>query len=172
MAELMTRAEVIATAFDRVIEPTKIAPGMIEAVQLNHIMPIIGEDFYDALVETPSSYAAILEFIKPVLAYFVKFYALPRLYVEMGTMGLSMISGNNRQPVDQNSYEKMRAEALEMANLHAGRLNKFLYDNEVDYPLYFEGKNPARHVKVAGGIIFPVDHPDDDDDYTMHLTGY
>lgn len=175
MANIMTPAEVITAAFDRDIEASKIPASMISAVQQKHVMPILGEDFYDAVVADLVTYAAVATQIKPMLAYFVKFWALPKIHVETGSTGMAIIQGQNRQPANQNDAEKLREDALQMARMHGDVLRKWLEDNETTYPLYFRGANPQERVQIAGGIIMRKGRVwpdwDDDDDYTMYLNG-
>ena len=174
MANIMTPAEVIAAAFDRAVEADKIPASMISAAQQKHVMPILGEDFYDAVVADLVTYATLATQIKPMLAYFVKFWALPKIHVETGTVGMAIIQGQNRQAANQNDAEKLREDALQMARMHGEILRKYLEDNETSYPLYYRGLNPQENVQIAGGIIMRKRKlwPDwyyDDDDYTMYL---
>ena len=175
MAKLMTGAEVITLAFDRSVESTKIKDEVIASAQQRHIMPILGEDFYDAVVADTVTYADLITQIKPMLAQFVRYYSLPQIYVETGSVGMAIIQGQNRQQANNNDYEKQRQNALDLARLHGEVLRKWLEDNESSYPLYFRGSNPQERVKIRGGIIMKVKDPWFDpaeDDYTINLDDY
>lgn len=175
MGNWITEGEVISQAFDRKIETGKIDDNLINSVQQRHVLPILGEDFYDAIDADTATYSAVIAQIKPMLAYYIKFYVLPRIMVEIGTFGMARIQGQNRQPADQIDYEKLRQDALEMAQLHGGVLRKWLEDNESSYPLYFRGSNPQERVKIKGGIIMRQNDPwfnPEEDDYTIGLTNY
>jgi len=175
MAKWMTEAEVVSAAFYRSIDTDKIDANMIEAVQVHHIYPVLGKDFYNAVDADTSGYAAVITQVKPMLAYLVKYYVLAKLHVETGTVGMARIQGQNRTPATQNDYEKQRMDALEMAELHGEKLKKWLYDNESTYPLYFRGSNPQERIKHAGGIVMRENDPwfdPEEDDYTIGLTGY
>lgn len=175
MASWMNETEVIEMAFDRRIENGKIDDQMIESVQVHHLLPVLGKDFYNAIDDDTTTYSAVITQVKAMLAYLVKYYVLPRLHIETGTVGMARIQGQNRTPANQNDYEKQRMDALEMAELHGEKLKKWLYDNESAYPLYFRGSNPQERINHAGGIIMRENDPwfdPEEDDYTIGLTGY
>ena len=80
-------------------------------------MPVLGEDFYDLVVATPASYSDLVDKIKPPLAYFVKYYVLPILKIETGTVGMAQITGQNRNaPTDQDQDDQL-GNALDNANM-------------------------------------------------------
>lgn len=177
--ELMTKSEVIDIAFERKIEANKFNTHIIEMVQEKHILPVLGEDFYDAIIDAPASYTAVIDLIKPALAYFVKYYLLASLYSEIGTLGIAKITGTNRITDDRANYEALRQSTLELAKMATQRLAKYLDDNSDTYPLYYMGSSPEERIVEAGGIIFRKRNPytddpfyTDDDDYTMYLTEY
>lgn len=171
---LLTQAEIITLAFTRDIETDKIKDGMILAVQQRHIMPIVGEDFFDLIVATPTSYSAVVDLIKPIVAYFVKFYVLPEIHAEISTTGVNIITGQNRATVTDGKVKELQNLALDTAGMHIRRLSKHLDDNSDSYPDYFKGKNADEKIKIAGGIIFedPKMGEDEEDDYTINLKGY
>lgn len=178
MANIMTPAEVISTAFDRAVEENKIPENVIAAAQAKHVKPILGEDFYEAVVADLVTYATLITQIKPMLAHYVKFWALPKIHVETGSVGMARIQGQNRQPATQNDSEKLRGDALEIAHMHGGVLRRYLELNEDSFPLYFRGNNPQEQISFAGGIVIDNrlkkwdDFYYDDDDYTMYLKSY
>ena len=140
-------------------------------------MPLLGEDFYDAVIASPSTYTDLIEYIKPVLAYFVKLHVLPTLWMEVGSVGIAHIQGRNREQV--NDYEAVKQATIDTAKMYALRLAKYLDDNSDSYPLYYQGSSPEEMIIDAGGILFRKrklweDDPfyKDDDDYTMYLKGY
>jgi len=175
MANLMTPAEVISTAFDRSVESNKVPAQLISAVQQKIVLPILGEDFYDAVVADTASYSTLIGYIKPMLAFYVAYYALPQIFVEAGSVGIGIIQGQNRAAATNTDYEKLRQNKLEQARMNGDILRKYLEDNESSYSLYFRGSNPQERIKIAGGIIMRVNDPwfdDDEDDYTINLENY
>lgn len=178
MANLMTPAEVISMAFDRAVEENKIPENLIAAAQDKHVKPVLGEDFYEAVVADLVTYAALVTQVKPMLAHFVRFWALPKIHVETGSVGMARIQGQNRQPATQNDSEKLREDALQVARMHGEILRRYLELNASSFPLYSSGSNPQEQIALVGGIVIDKrvhggdDFYCDNDDYTMYLRDY
>jgi len=170
MAALLTEAEVISNAFTRSQNlAIKIPDNILEPVQDKHIRPILGDDFYEAVVAAPSGYTDLVAFIKPVIAYFVKFYVLKDIAIDISTSGLNKIIGNNRQAGQAGDLGTVEQHALEMADVHSQRLTQYLNDNEDSFPLYYKWSNARNRITTAGGIIFDRPNIDEVDDYTINL---
>jgi len=169
MAALLTKDEVITYAFTRKVDTVKIPDEILEVAQFRHLKPILGEDLYDLVVADPSSYSELVDYIKPFLAYHIKFYVLPIIWADISTTGVNQITGNNRVTGTKDTLETARASALETAQLHADSLTEYLDDNEDTYEDYSKGGNPENQVEILGGIIFGNDFTDDDYDYTQDV---
>ena len=154
MAYFITKAEVIAAAWSRKIEEEKIQDDYVEACGIRFLMPILGDDFYNAVVLTPASYVELTTYLVPVLANYVRYEILPNIYTEESTAGLNQFTGQNKRPALQSDLEALRQATLVVAGRHGERLRKYLEDNEVSYPLYESAKNPQNRVTIAGGIVF------------------
>jgi len=165
MGLLISSNEVIELAFDRNVDVAKIRDNIILGAQLRHIKPVLGEDFYDLVIATPSSYTALVEKINPPLAYFVKYYILPVLKTEVGTVGMAQIRGQNRNAPPDSDYDLMQNNALDSANMLIEELVKYLNDNEALYPDYESGLNEAKGIEIHGGIVMDGTHKKDCDDY-------
>lgn len=170
----MTKEDVIKIAFSRNIETSKIPDGLIEAVQVKRIRRLIGDDFYDALIASPSSYSELIPLIEPVLAFHVALVLLPRLHTEIGNVGIVHLQGRNRTQTDD--YEDLKQHFIDMSKLYTDVLGKFLDDNSDNYPLYYLGGSPMERIVEAGGILFKKRNLweddtfyTDDDDYTIYL---
>ena len=170
MAYFITKAEVLAAVFNRDIEEDKIQDDIIEACGIRYLMPILGEDFYDDVVANPSNYTTLKTYLVPVVANYVKKEMLPEILKEISTAGINAFTGQNKAPASRNDLEALRQVCKEQALLQAGRLYKYLEDNESSYPLYVSGANPQNRVKIAGGVVWDQEKTDDeDDDYTINL---
>ena len=173
MAYFITESDVKAAVFNRDIETDKIQSEIIEACGIRYLMPILGEDFYDAVVLTPLSYADLKAYLVPILGNYVKHEMLPEIFSEISTAGINQFTGQNKRNSTRNDMQALRQNCIDAAMLHAGRLYKYLEDNEDSYPLYVSGANPQNKVKIAGGIVFDIPRTDeDDDDYTMNLRNW
>ena len=170
---LLTRDDIVTLAFNREIQAEKIKTEMIDAVQERHIMPVLGETFYDLVVAAPTSYTAVVNLIKPIVAYFVKYYIIPQIFVELSTTGANVLTGQNRSRASEGEVNELRNAALDAAAMHLRRLSKYLDDNSETYTDYYKTANADEQIEIAGGIIFEKKVDDDDtDDYTINLKYY
>ncbi len=163
----MTAVEVRDTAFTRMVEIDKIKEDTILAVQQKHLIPVLGEDFYDAIVADPIKYAEVIAKIKPALAYIVKYYLLPDIFSEVSTTGIGLITGKNNQKASRDELGDHQKSAIDTYEMHIGVLTKYLNDNTSSYPLYHRSANPNNQIIHAGGIVFGEHEQDDDDDYWL-----
>ena len=151
---LITKGEVISIAFVRTINPSKIPDHLISTVEEKHIRPLLGDDFYEAVIATPLSYTSLTPYLKNIIANYVKFYILPDIYQEVTDTGITVVQGMNRQTSDKNGLEYARQNALDIGRLLIDICEKYLYDNSTSYPLYNFSSSAMNNVVIAGGIIF------------------
>ena len=169
MAYFITKADILAVpvVFSREVEAEKIQDDLIESVTQKHIMPILGEDFYDDVVANPLNYVALKTYLLPVVANYIKYYILPDIHSEISDAGLNVMTGQNKQSVPRQSLEGVRQSTLDAALLQGQRLLKYLTDNEDSLSLYVPGANPQNRVEIIGGMVFDKhqDYEDIDDYY-------
>ena len=154
MAALLTDNEILTLAFAREIDVKRVPTGLVEALQLKHVKPILQKDFYNALIAAPTSYTSLVAKIKPYLAYMAKYYILPDIYVESSNSGVNRIQGNNRQNANSSELGLLLDQTLKLADIFLDQLNEFLYDNQTDYPLYVHSLNKSAGIEIVGGMIF------------------
>ena len=151
---LITKSEVIAIAFTRTINESKIPAYLISSVEEKHIRPLLGDDFFEAVIAAPLSYSALVPYLKNIIANYVKFYILPDIYQEVTDMGINVTQGMNRQVSDKNGLEYTRQNTLDIAKMLINTCEKYLFDNQTSYPLYTSGSAAMNNIVIAGGIIF------------------
>jgi len=152
---LITAQECIDLAFtNKNVNLALLKNNFIEIAQEDHIRPVLGIKFYDELI-TQSPFTAdnqkVIDLLKPALAFYVKYEALPDLIIQLGNKGA-------RIPTDEFSIavsNEQRSEFLRKIKSHgdslANKMIRFIEDNRNKYPLYI------RTVTVKsnfGGIIF------------------
>jgi hypothetical protein len=151
---LITKDYIIEEAFVRKISTSRISDSILLAVEIKYLKPILGKDFYDALVLTPTSYTALMVFIKPMLAWYSKYMLLPELKTEISDLGVNRINVQSAEKADEESYAQMRDQALIVAESRRSLLTEHLEDNATDYPLYYPSDNPDNSTEIVGGILF------------------
>jgi len=170
MAAFLTKTEVVTLAFTRGVDTKKIEDGLIESIQEKHIRPILGNDFFEAVLATPGDYSTLLTYLKNVIAWYVRYYILPDVYLDISSTGVSQIQGRGRTNATGTQVSRAQDHALETVRLHINRLTQYLNDNSDDYPNYFLAGNADNRITIAGGIIFEDDSRlTEDDDYTQFL---
>lgn len=150
---LVTKSEVIAGAFTRTIQESRIPTDLLTVAQYKYIRPILGEDFYNAVVAAPSSYTALLVYIKPVINWYVRYMVLPELRVELSDLGANTININGATPLTDEGFAAIRDQTLIVAESKVQELNDYLDDNASLYPLYYKSKNSSENCRLTGGIV-------------------
>jgi hypothetical protein len=163
---LVTKAEVIAGAFTRTIQESRIPTDLLSVAQYKYLRPILGEDFYNAVVAAPSSYIALLVYVKPVLNWYVRYMALPEMRVELSDLGANTININGTTSLTDEGFAAIRDQTLIVAESKVQELNDYLEDNTSLYPLYYKSKNASENCHISGGIIMKRTKKDfDSNDY-------
>ena len=150
---LVNKADFIAAAFTRTISESRVSTDLLEMVQHKYLKPILGKDFYDAVVATPSSYTALLVYVKPVIYYYAKYVLLPELRTEISDLGTNTLQINNATPLTDEGFAAIRDQALIFAEDKVRLLNEYLDDNYTLYPLYARGNNASDRINIHGGIV-------------------
>lgn len=161
MAALITKNEFIQAAFTRQISESRIPTDLLEVVQHKYLRPILGADFYAALVASPSSYSALMIYVKPVLYYYLKYLVLPELRNEISDLGTNTIQINGATPLTDEGFAALRDQALIIAEDKVRVLNEYLEENYTLYPLYYKGQNVSEKCRIVGGIVMRTDETDD-----------
>jgi hypothetical protein len=166
MADICTKADIKTLAFRRAISDLQIGDGIINAIQIRYIKPVLGTEFYNELIANQANYATLIALLKPAIAQYVKFHILPDLAIDISNTGINKIPGNNRSAAGGDELGSVKQSALDEAGLYMAVVTDHLNDNETDYPLYFRSANPENRIEIIGGIISRTDEADIDDYYS------
>lgn len=132
----------------------------IEIAQEDHIRPLLTADLYDDIIKqktdntlTADNNKLLTDFIKPALAFFVKYEILPDLIMQTSTKGARILNDEFSVSIS----DKQRADFLTKIKDHAESLGnimvRFIDDNKEKYPLYKSNLSVAKTTKVFGGIV-------------------
>lgn len=159
---LITAAQVIELSFThQSFDTTLIKAAYITMAELDFIKPVLGEDLYNLIAADPSALTGknltlYSTYIKPAMAYYVKYLTLPDIFINTTTSGLQI---NNRE-FSNSGAAKDRAE-LAAATLAVARSfieNAVKYIEHTDNSAYFTTYTTSEETKVTGkirgGIIF------------------
>ena len=140
---LITQSEVITLAYVTEIDPSMIKSEVIRSAELKYIKPVLTSALYDDVISDSGSYTTLLaDYIKPCLAFFVKYAMLNQQLLETSqyTPGadpsvspvLVEISTAVLLPRDHRR-DTMR-EVLSIACSKQGLLQEYVISQ--NYPLY------------------------------------
>ena len=157
MANLILASEVVSLAFNRTISQTKFTAGLIQAAELRYIKPILTVDLYKAILAAPgdSKYTTLLPMVKLALAYWVKYMALPEIFVEISDTGAHIVNASNAQVVNDQRFIELRDQVCDIAKQHTHLITEYLNENTT-LTTYNPGENPQNAVEIAGGILFDI----------------
>ena len=79
----ITATETIALAYVTELDPTMIKSEVIQTAELKYVKPVLTAALYDDVVANPDDYAILItSYIKPCLAFFVKYAMLNQQLLE------------------------------------------------------------------------------------------
>lgn len=138
----------------------KIRDAIILAAQEEWIRPVLGEAFYHHLQQELSNgelteYNTILieKFVRPCLAFYVKYLALPDLENPLTNTGSQELFGQSSKPISKENKVQKQAAAKRTGDSLAGVLTRFIESNKAVFSLYLEENNVRNRVSIRCGVI-------------------
>lgn len=142
------------TIIEMNVDESKITP-IILKVQDLYLKQILGSSFYDHMNNstavylgyetgttlTSAEYNLLVDYIKPFVAEYVVYEALPFLNYKATDKGISKESSEFSQPADLSEIKYLRNDVKDMAEFRGKRLAKYLCDHGQDFP---EWQNPEQ----------------------------
>ncbi len=145
MAEtaLITATEVIdITAVGSQIDITLLEKHISKS-QLKHIKPLVGEDLYETLQNetvaetyTGSNESLLTDYLKPALAHYTLYEALPLIRQKIVNKGIMIGKSEFSEGSDFIEFKYLRDEQLNNARFYAAEALKFICDNASDFSSY------------------------------------
>ena len=165
IVQLISKSEIVSIAINEAnFETTFIKDSIINLSNLKYVKPLLGEDlYYQILVEalassfTPENQALVDDYIKPILAYYIKAEILPDVFARVSTAGLIMTTDE----YGSNIGYKDRNDLIEATKNHAENLSELLIEfiNETQdndptaYLLYGSGSTTITKLNKGGLIL-------------------
>ena len=80
---LISSTEVISLAYVTELDPTMIKSEVIQTTELKYVKPVLTSALYDDVVTNPDDYSTLItSYIKPCLAFFVKYAMINQQLLE------------------------------------------------------------------------------------------
>lgn len=155
---LITAEEIIALAFtEKNFLPAKITTSHIQIAQEGFLRPAIGSEFFDYLTATtPAGVDATLvnNYIKPALAWYVRYIILPELMVRATNTGVQLVGAQGTTDASDKQAGILREQAKANADILIGVTVRYLNTNSDQFPYYSSGETKRNYSRVIGGIVF------------------
>lgn len=150
---LITPGEVVDLAFSPAdqITPTSIKETKIDAVQQKYLRSALGP-LFNALSD--GEYPELLcEYIKPALAYFVRYAVVPDLSLKLNDIGAQVYNQMHANAATDKQRAEMRQQAKDDANALLDKAQRYIECNRDKFPEYDPDMNIRKSVLLNGGII-------------------
>ena len=154
----MTPTEVISEAYKRSISTNLISTTDIEATEFKYIRPALTENLYNYIVANSGSYSTLLTtYLKPCLAYFVKFETFDEIDVEISDRGVNKLINDDTNKISDKQRHDIKSSILDRANLLLEKMIDYVkaqyVDNNTLYTLYNDFSDVQTETKIVGGIL-------------------
>lgn len=164
---LITASEVIEIAFASNIDPLLIKESNIKYAEERYIPAIITKDLYNLVIASPGSYTTLINnYIKPCLAYFVKYVSMNQLLIETANFNdlrdidtlPELIPSFRSYRISKHLREGILNEVLSTANFLSRQLFDYADANHGPLKPAPTDTDPGQESKTlspAGFFIFP-----------------
>lgn len=163
MAQLISAQEVINTCFtNKNTLAILLKDSFIEVAQLQHIRPVLGDDFYDEIVLqnnndslTTDNKKLVDDFLKDTLAFYVKFEALEDISFNTTSKGVRSIDDEFTSPATDTQRANLALKIRSHADALRDKMIRFIEDEDnIDkYPTYKKTENITKTVSTFGGFV-------------------
>jgi len=109
---IASKTEIKAQAFSNNFDIEAVKDNLIQVVEWEQVLPLLGTSLYDDVVASPSSYTTLLsDYLKPFIDNGVKAYVSKPNHIKTGNKGAQTAQGSNEQIA---SIQKAKREASKM----------------------------------------------------------
>lgn len=172
---LITAAQTITLAFNAGVTSTQIKDSVIQAAEFQYIRPALTENFYEYVLQnttavdlvdadittsdgrTITGKQLLTDLLRPALAYFVKYLALPDILNEVSERGGFELTANNAQIMSSASKQNVQDQALKVGNALLETMVDYIKkqkDNNVTkYVLYDNFTGIKAEKQIIGGFL-------------------
>ncbi len=161
--EIITESEVKTIAIPDTNFDTSIIERYIFSAQTRYIKSVLGDDFYEEIVDqvanttlTPDNTEILNDWIKPTLAYFTIYLALPQIRNEITEKGIMNNSSETSDASSNSDYASLRGSMLGMAQGWVNNIITFVKEAQDDDPSKFPlfGDCPSDNQFGSTNLVF------------------
>ena len=121
---IASKAEIKALAFSNNFDINAVKDNVIQIVEWEQVMTVLGTDFYDDVVANPANYTTLLsDYLKPYIAYNLLAYISKPNHIKTGNKGAQTAQGSNEQIAN---VEEAKRQAMAMATRYKSQMIAYL----------------------------------------------
>jgi hypothetical protein len=149
---LITAKEVIEISFtgEENIKENRIPDSVIESAQEKYLRPVL-TGLHDHLTK-PAYTQFVNDYIKPPLAFFVRYLVLPSMSIQLSNMGAFLPETDFSKTATDRQRDTLRQSALSIAEPLLEKAVRYIEENRSGFPEYVKKSRTVN--KVKGGIVF------------------
>ena len=140
---LITSSEVISLAYVTELDPTMIKSEVIQTAELKYVKPVLTSSLYDDVVTNPANYSTLItSYIKPCLAFFVKYAMINQQLLETAqytpgadpSLSPALVEISTAVLLPRDHRRDTMQEVLSIAHSKQTLLHEYVISQ--NYPLY------------------------------------
>lgn len=121
---------------------TKEIQNYIKLVEVQYILPLIGNDWYEELLDqvknntlTPENSTALVEAIFPILGFSVAYEALPLTWAKISEVGVVKSSSDNSEPLTLKDLTLVQQHLKAQVAVRIDYAKHWLCEHQDSFPL-------------------------------------
>lgn len=131
---IVSKANIITTAFEKNFDTAMLKDSIIQVVEWERVLTLLGADFYDDVVANPNDYTTLIStYLTPYISWSVKSYVTANNHFKNGNKGVQVANGLNETASTADEGKRI---ADDMASRWKYQTLKYLKDNASSYPLW------------------------------------
>ncbi len=154
MKTLITPIEVLHHAFagTTTLSQSFITEDDIAAAEARYIVPIIGRQLYERLLE--GLYPSLRDdYLKTCTALYTRLLLQPRLDLSTASIGTLAPRSEQGSAANESARNALRTQLRIEANTLLRRAVAYLENHAEDFPEYKPTENPLNHCSCYGGYL-------------------
>ena len=128
---IASKEEIRNLAFTKNFDINAVKDNILELVELEQVKPLLGNTLFVSVKILPANYCDLLALLKPMIAYYLKYYISQGNHTKTGNKGVQIANGSNETP---STAEVGKREALTFAERYKNQVLIYMKDNSLVKP--------------------------------------
>jgi len=146
---LITQEEIVELAFNRSVTETRILDADINVAQWKYLRPALTNELYSDLINNPANYIDLLNWVKPALAFYVKYIAIEDLFYELSDRGGFQLTAQEANGMTDTQRTDFRRAQMVKANELMSIVVNFCVETNVEK----YNRGDSLRPRIIGGLL-------------------